>query len=942
MGKPGRQVVVHDPIGQTLDTVKLQRPVPGRDVTLTLDTAIQAHVEAVLAQTVKSSGAKWATGIVLDPRTGSILAMATSPGYDNNKVHTLSDFSPTGPTQNNALVTTYEPGSTYKVVTFSAALSAGLIYPHMVFRNLPWKIRVGDKFIHDDVWRRPVSYDATQILQKSSNVGTDTIAQIVGKPLLMHWIRAYGFGRRTGVGMPNVESPGIVLPGRSWTASSIGTIPIGQGIGVTAMQMASMYQTIANGGVMVPPRLVQALGGRQIPPKRRAPRPDPGGRPRAGRHARHGRAGRWHGLQCLDLRLLGGRQDRHGAEAVEVRRLLDDRLRRVVRRASSRRRIRRSRSWSWSTLRARATSAESSRRPRSSRSEPGWPTISASARTGPATAAFTRVRARMQLGALIEAVRPRAVRGRTEAEITGVTYRADAVVPGALHVCVPGHTADGHDFAPEAVRRGAAALVVERDLPLDVTQLVVESSRRAMAAAADAFFGRPSAALDVVGITGTNGKTTTAFLVHAVLEAAGRQSGLLGTVEQRVGGRVEPVVRTTPESVDLQALLRRMVDAGDTACVMEVSSHALELERVAGVRFAAAAFTNLTQDHLDFHPDMEHYYRAKARLFEAAPAAINVDDPYGRRLAGEAGGPVLTYGRADPAADVRAHAVEIGAGGVISLIAATPRGPLPLDVRLRGGFNVENVLCAVALGEVLELPHDAVRAGLAAVAGVPGRFEPVDAGQPFTVLVDYAHTPDGLENLLRSAREITAGRLICVFGCGGDRDRGKRPLMGAVVRRLADVAVVTSDNPRSEDPAAIIADITAGFAMDVEIDRRAAIRAGSRDRRAGRRRRHRRQGARAGAGAGRPDDPVRRPRGGARGALGARGRGVIPLSTREIAAVAGGTDVRPRRDRDGRRDRLPRRRAGRPLRRPARRADARGEVRRHRAGGRRRRRPPRA
>ena len=225
----------------------------------------------------------------------------------------------------------------------------------------------------------------------------------------------------------------------------------------------------------------------------------------------------------------------------------------------------------------------------------------------------------MQLGALIEAVRPRAVRGRTEAEITGVTYRADAVVPGALHVCVPGHTADGHDFAPEAVRRGAAALVVERDLPLDVTQLVVESSRRAMAAAADAFFGRPSAALDVVGITGTNGKTTTAFLVHAVLEAAGRQSGLLGTVEQRVGGRVEPVVRTTPESVDLQALLRRMVDAGDTACVMEVSSHALELERVAGVRFAAAAFTNLTQDHLDFHPDMEHYYRAKARLFEAAP-----------------------------------------------------------------------------------------------------------------------------------------------------------------------------------------------------------------------------------------------------------------------------------------------------------------------------------
>jgi cell division protein FtsI/penicillin-binding protein 2 len=265
MGKPGRQVVVHDPIGQTLDTVKLERPVPGRDVMLTLDTAIQAKVESVLAQTVKSSGAKWATGIVLDPRTGAILAMANAPGYDNNKVHDQTDFSPSGPTQNHALVTTYEPGSTYKVVTFSAALSSGLIYPHMLFRNLPWKIRVGDKFIHDDVWRKPVSLDATQILQKSSNVGTDTIAQMVGKPLLMHWIKRYGFGRPTGLRFPG-ESPGIVLPGRHWSDSSIGTIPIGQGIGVTAMQMASMYQAIANDGVLVPPRLVSAVGRRRFPP----------------------------------------------------------------------------------------------------------------------------------------------------------------------------------------------------------------------------------------------------------------------------------------------------------------------------------------------------------------------------------------------------------------------------------------------------------------------------------------------------------------------------------------------------------------------------------------------------------------------------------------------------------------------------------------------------
>ena len=430
----------------------------------------------------------------------------------------------------------------------------------------------------------------------------------------------------------------------------------------------------------------------------------------------------------------------------------------------------------------------------------------------------------MELSTLIEAVGPRSVRGRADTDITAVTYRAEAVVPGALHVCVPGFTADGHDFAGTAVTNGAAALVVERELDFEVPQLVVASSRAAMAAAADAFYGHPSRELDVVGITGTNGKTTTAFLMHAVLAAAVGQAGLLGTIESRIGGAVEQVARTTPESVDLQAILRRMADAGDRACAMEVSSHALELERVAGVRFAAAGFTNLTQDHLDFHPDMEAYFAAKARHFREAPGAINVGDEYGRRLAGMAGGPVLTYAaRPDADADVRPHAVEVGAGGAIALIVSTPRGPIPLDVRLRGGFNVENVLCAVTLSELLELPHAAVRAGISAVPGVPGRFEAVEAGQPFTVLVDYAHTPDGLENVLGSAREITAGRLICVFGCGGDRDRGKRPLMGRVARRLADVALVTSDNPRSEDPEAIIAEIMDGIPMESEPDRRAAI-----------------------------------------------------------------------------------------------------------------------
>jgi len=268
-----------------------------------------------------------------------------------------------------------------------------------------------------------------------------------------------------------------------------------------------------------------------------------------------------------------------------------------------------------------------------------------------------------------------------------------------------------------------------------------------------------------------------------------------------------------------------MADAGDCSCAMEVSSHALELHRVDSLRFAAVAFTNLTQDHLDFHPDMEAYYLAKRKLFEDArrPGAVNLGDDYGRRLAAEVKGPVLTYAASGDEADVRPAGVEVGEGGAISLIASTPRGPLPLDVKLRGHFNVENVLCAVAVAELLELPHRAVRDGIAAMPGVPGRFEAVDVGQPFTVLVDYAHTPDSLDNVLRSARAFTAGRLICVFGCGGDRDRGKRPLMGAIARRLADRAIVTTDNSRSEDPQAIADEITAGVEMEVELDRRRAI-----------------------------------------------------------------------------------------------------------------------
>ena len=400
-----------------------------------------------------------------------------------------------------------------------------------------------------------------------------------------------------------------------------------------------------------------------------------------------------------------------------------------------------------------------------------------------------------------------------EVEISRLAYSSQSVTPGTLFFCVPGFRSDGHDFAPDAVARGAVALVCQRPLGLGVPEVLVDDVRAAMGPAAARFHGDPTAELDVVGVTGTNGKTTTAFLLRHLLEAGGRQTGLLGTVKRVVGGAEEEVVRTTPEAIDLQATFRAMLDGGDRACAMEVSSHALELGRVAGIHFACRVFTNLTQDHLDFHGSMDRYYEAKRRLFvehEPAPAAaVNVGDEWGRRLADELRrldrAPLVTYGLVEDA-DLRWEDVNIETG-------------------LRGRFNRENILAAVAVSGLLGVPQDAVSEGLARVSGVAGRFEAVDEGQPFTVLVDYAHTPDSLANVLRTARELTTGQLVCVFGCGGDRDRGKRPEMGRIAGELADVAIVTSDNPRSEDPLAIIDEILAG--MDarpvVEADRRTAI-----------------------------------------------------------------------------------------------------------------------
>jgi UDP-N-acetylmuramoyl-L-alanyl-D-glutamate--2,6-diaminopimelate ligase len=426
----------------------------------------------------------------------------------------------------------------------------------------------------------------------------------------------------------------------------------------------------------------------------------------------------------------------------------------------------------------------------------------------------------MELERLVAALAPEAVLGSPDpVEVRDLAYDTNAVTPGAAFFAVPGLRADGHDFAADAVERGAVALVVERPVEPEVPQLLVPSARAAMATAADLFFGEPTRELEVVGVTGTNGKTTTAHLLYAILDAGGRRPGLLGTVESRIGGEVRPVVRTTPEAIDLQRTFREMLDAGNRSVAMEASSHAAALHRLDRVRFDALVFTNLTQDHLDFHGTMEEYFAAKRRLFVGAappPAAVNVGDPWGRQLAQELAdvgrAPLITFGFADDA-EVRPDDLALDGSGARFRAAG-----IDVETRLRGRFNVENILGAIAAGLLLDVDEDVVAAGVGAVAGVPGRFEAIDEGQPFTVLVDYAHTPDSLANVLRTARGIAEGRLIVVFGAGGDRDRGKRPLMGKIAADLADVVLVTSDNPRSEEPLAIIQDILQGAGTDVEID----------------------------------------------------------------------------------------------------------------------------
>jgi len=418
-----------------------------------------------------------------------------------------------------------------------------------------------------------------------------------------------------------------------------------------------------------------------------------------------------------------------------------------------------------------------------------------------------------------------------------VTCDSRRVEQGDVFVGIPGRRADGTSFAREAIAKGAVGIVSEQAPPSDapVPWATVTDARLALALVAAAVHGHPSADLQVVGVTGTNGKTTTAYLIASILEAAGIRCGILGTVGHRIGAELREATHTTPEAPDVQSLLRAMVVEGCGACAMEVSSHALALRRVDGITFAAGVFTNLTRDHLDFHADMESYFRAKRRLFEMlpadAPALINLDDPRGATLAAVAGRPV-TYAIHRPA-DIMPGPLSFSLGG-LEFDVRTPRGTLRVRSALVGRPNVFNILAAVATGTALGLAFDAIERGVAALDGVPGRFQVVSGPRDeVTVVVDYAHTDDALRNLLETARPLASGRIITVFGCGGDRDRTKRPLMGAVAGRLSDVLLITSDNPRTEDPNRIIDEIQRGVTPDTRrdsaqppvaiADRRAAI-----------------------------------------------------------------------------------------------------------------------
>jgi UDP-N-acetylmuramoyl-L-alanyl-D-glutamate--2,6-diaminopimelate ligase len=445
----------------------------------------------------------------------------------------------------------------------------------------------------------------------------------------------------------------------------------------------------------------------------------------------------------------------------------------------------------------------------------------------------------MLLKDLLVSLLPVRAVGNDSLEIKGMTADSRKVKPGDLFICLPGFTVDGHAFAGKAVEQGAVAVLAERELTLPdtVAQVIVPDTRRAMAQLADRFFGSPTRELKLIGVTGTNGKTTTTHLIDKILRDQEKRTGLIGTIHMRIGDVYEEVKNTTPDALELQHSFRRMRDLDTEYAIIEVSSHALEMGRVRGCDVHTAVFTNLTQDHLDYHKTMDNYRFAKSLLFsqlgnryedgKMKTAVLNADDAASELFARVTPARVITYG-INQAADVRAEEIRVTGRGT-SFVLHSFAGTIDMNLQLMGKFNVYNALAATAVGLAEGVPLSAIKKSLEAVPGVSGRFEAVDAGQDFVVIVDYSHTPDSLENALMTIKDFAKGRIFCVVGCGGDRDRTKRPIMAKIATKYADISVLTSDNPRSEDPEAILADMAAGLG-DVPdsryvriVDRREAI-----------------------------------------------------------------------------------------------------------------------
>lgn len=422
----------------------------------------------------------------------------------------------------------------------------------------------------------------------------------------------------------------------------------------------------------------------------------------------------------------------------------------------------------------------------------------------------------MKLKELLKVLKDYRIDGLEDVEVSDIRYDSRSVGKGSVFVAIKGEKADGNLYVQESIGKGAVVVVTETDAVFKgATAIRVPNAREALAQISALFYGEPAKKLKLVGITGTNGKTTTSFLVESILREAGLNPGIVGTINYRYAGKVFPAPNTTPESLDLQKLLRDMVDSGVKAAVMEVSSHALDQDRVAACIFDVGVFTNLTQDHLDYHVTMEDYFEAKSRLFtdfidEGKAAVINMDDPMGEELSKRAIGRVIGYSVKKGKADIYPNDVVLGVSEISGTVK-TPMGVVEIKSPLIGDFNLYNILAAVGTGVGLGLPLGVIEGGIRALTNVPGRLERVDAGQPFIILLDYAHTPDALERVLSTIRGLTERRIITVFGCGGDRDRGKRPLMGSVAVRYSDMVIITSDNPRTEDPLKIIEDIRAGI-----------------------------------------------------------------------------------------------------------------------------------